>query len=427
MRRFIQLLVICVLLVHSANATQRLIVRDTLGQSSLNLTCSLLNCSVAWGLGDPEGQLFLVEAPDYVNAAGLVQSLLSIIGIVDAEIDQLQYLRQSAPAIPSSLYDNNIVSYYGTNVWQGYVNQPAAQIVRIADAQSTFNLSGTGTVAVIDTGVDTTQPVLQPVLVSGYDFTRNKQGSADEKLDITQPTSPVTSGVPPQYLNSSGAAVLDQSTVSVVDNSQYAAFGHGTMVAGIIHLVAPTALIMPLKAFQANGTGYTSDIIRAIYWAVRKNARVLSMSFSMTQPSSELQQALSYATSNGAICVAAAGNSDASTAVYPAGYSNVISVASTDNSDNRSSFSNYGTWIWLAAPGEGIVTTYPWGAYAAVWGTSFSTPFVSGIASLLLQTNWTLTQTDVANAVAHAYRLGPDLGNGRLDVVQTIQAVTASN
>jgi len=427
MRRFIQLFVLCALLGHSANATQRLIVRDTLGQSALNLTCSLLGCSSTLGLGDPTGQLFLVEVPDYVNLSGLVQILLSVTGITDAEIDQLQYLGQSAPAIPSSLYDNNIVSYYGTNVWQGYVDQPAAQIVRIANAQTAFSLSGAGTVAVIDTGVDSTHPVLQPVLVQGYDFTRNQLGNADEKLDIAQPIWPVTNGVPPLFVNRSGAATVDQSTVSVVDNPQYASFGHGTMVSGIIHLIAPTALIMPLKAFHSDGSGYTSDIIRAIYWAIRHNARVLSMSFSSTRPSWELQLALNYAASRGVISVAAAGNDGSSTPVYPAAWRNVISVASTDASDDRSSFSNYGNWIWLAAPGEGIVTTYPWGAYAAVWGTSFSTPLVSGTASLLLQTNWTLTQTDVASAVAHAYPVGPDLGKGRLDIVQTIQAVAASN
>jgi hypothetical protein len=426
MRRFIQLVAVCALLAHSANATQRLIIRDTLGQSALNLTCTLLGCNVDWGLGDPAGQLFLIEVPDYLNLGGLIHALLSGTGIIDVEIDQLQYVRQSSPAVPPSLYDSSIVSYYGTNVWEGYVTQPAAQIVRIADAHSAFNVSGAGIVAVIDTGVDSTHPVLQPVLVGGYDFTRNQQG-ADEKSDITQPTWPITSGVPPQCVNGSNEAVLDQSTVSVVDNSQYAAFGHGTMVSGIIHLVAPTALIMPLKAFQANGTGYTSDIIRAIFWAVRQNARVLNMSFSATQPSLALQLALSYATTNGVISVAAAGNSGSSTAVYPAGYGNVISVASTDNNDNRSSFSNYGSWIWLAAPGEGVVTTYPWNGYAAVWGTSFSTPLVSGTAGLLLQTNWTLTQNDVANAVAHAHPLGPDLGHGRLDIVQAIQAVVGSN
>ena len=428
MRRFIQLIAVCALLANSASATQRLIVRDSLGQNALNSTCSLLGCNVAWSLGDPTGQLFLVEAPDYLNLGGLIQTLASVTGILDVELDQLQSLGQNAPPIPSSLYNQNFVSYYGTNVWQGYVNQPAAQIVRIANAQSGYNVSGAGTVAVIDTGVDPANPVLQPVLVAGYDFTRNQQGNGDEKPDITQSVSPFTNGVPPRYVNNnSGAAVLDQSTVSVVDNPQYASFGHGTMVSGVIHLVAPTALIMPLKAFQANGTGYTSDIIRAIYWAVRQNARVLNMSFSTAQPSSELQRALTYATSNSVICVAAAGNSGSSTAVYPAGWSNVISVASTDNNDNRSSFSNYGNWIWLAAPGEGVVTTYPWGTYASVWGTSFSAPFVSGTASLLLQTNWALTQTEVANAVAHAQPLTPDLGNGRLDIVQTIQSVTGSN
>lgn len=426
MRRFIQLVAVCALLSQSANATQRLIVRDTLGQSALNLICFPPGCNVAWGLGDPAGQLFLIEVPDYLNLGGLVQTLLAATGVADVEIDQLQSISESSPSAPPSLSDSTTVPYYGTSVWQGYISQPAAQIVRIADAQSGFHVSGAGIVAVIDTGVDSTHPVLQPVLVPGYDFTRNQQG-ADEKQDITQPIWPITNGVPAQYVNGSNEAVLDQSTVSVVDNPQYAEFGHGTMVSGIIHLVAPTAQIMPLKAFQSNGTGYTSDIIRAIYWATRQNARVLSMSFSSTQPSLALQLALDYATSRGLISVAAAGNSSSSAAVYPAAYGNVISVASTNNDDNRSSFSNYGSWIWLAAPGEGVVTTYPWNGYAAVWGTSFSTPLVSGTAALLLQTNWTLCQNDVANAVAHTDPAGPGLGHGRLNIVHTVQAVTGSN
>ncbi|MBV8905053.1 MAG: S8 family serine peptidase [Acidobacteriia bacterium] len=234
---------------------------------------------------------------------------------------------------------------------------------------------------------------------------------------------PIVNGIAPVFISSRSAAGVDESTVSVIDNPQYAQFGHGTMVAGVIHLVAPRAFLMPLKAFQANGYGYTSDILRAIYYAVSHGARVLNMSFSMQQWSLELGLALDYANTVGAICVASAGNSSSSSAVYPAAYSNVIAVASTDNYDNRSSFSNYGSWVWLAAPGEGVVTTYPWGAYAAVWGTSFSAPLVSGTVSLLLQTRWNLSQSDAANAVAHASPTGPGLGNGRLAIIQAIQGL----
>src|SRR2546426_9667854 len=83
-------------------------------------------------------------------------------------------------------------------------------------------------------------------------------------------------------LNQSTASILDQSTASILDTRQVPqTFGHGTMVAGIIHLVAPAARIMPLKAFEADGTAHLFDILRAIYYAVDHGAKVINMSFSL--------------------------------------------------------------------------------------------------------------------------------------------------
>ena len=84
----------------------------------------------------------------------------------------------------------------------------------------------------------------------------------------------------PTYVNSSTIAVINQSSAAVLDGGGYSAFGHGTMTAGIVHLVAPTAKIMPLKAFSADGSGYLSNVIRATYYATEHGAKVLSMSFS---------------------------------------------------------------------------------------------------------------------------------------------------
>ena len=145
------------------------------------------------------------------------------------------------------------------------------------------------------------------------------------------------------------------STAAAVNgNPQYADFGHGTMVAGLIHLIAPKAKILPLKAFRADGTGYTSDILRAIYSAMLQHANVLNMSFTLAAYSQEVATALSLATLTGTVSVAAAGNSGQNQLAYPAGLWNVLGIGSTTNDDQLSSFSNYGPQlVWIGAPGEG--------------------------------------------------------------------------
>jgi len=107
------------------------------------------------------------------------------------------------------------------------------------------------------------------------------------------------------------------------------------------------------------------------------------VSFDYTSYSSELANAIKYANRNSVVSVASAGNDGEQIMVYPGGLTAVIDVASTSNSDIQSVFTNYGAPpVWLAAPGEGVMTTYPWGTWAAGWGTSFSAPFVSGTAAL---------------------------------------------
>jgi subtilisin family serine protease len=408
-------------------------------------------------LGDPQGQLFMIELPSQL--APLLSLLnISVLGLVDVEVDQtVQTQGSSAGSAPSYLNDEAPYSYYGATVWHGYVYQPANTLIRTSTTQSTFNTTGSGViVADIDTGVDPNHPVLKNSLLPGYDFTRNQSGGS-EMGDVSQSTVAVLdgNGVQTAQVSQSTVAVLDQSTVAVLDgNPQYAAFGHGTMTAGLIHLVAPQAQILPLKAFLANGTGYDSDILRAVYYAVGHGAKVINMSFNYSSYSQELANAVNYATANGVICVAAAGNSGQQATVYPAALKGVIDVASTSNSDTPSTFSNYGAPpVWLAAPGEGVMTTYPFGTYAAGWGTSFSTPLVSGTSALLVASlntkaatqaglslgslNLTLSlggsvsapssAPQAANALAHTDAISdPQMGHGRLDTYLAVQAWRSS-
>jgi thermitase len=210
----------------------------------------------------------------------------------------------------------------------------------------------------------------------------------------------------------------------MVDGPGFEAFGHGTMVAGILHLVAPTAKLMPLKAFGPDGSGNLSDIVRAIYFAAQNNVTVVNMSFDLKSPSKELAAAVTSAEKNGILFVASSGNDGRMEMVYPAGLSNVMGVASTNFQDQRSSFSNYGNQIvWVAAPGEAIVTTYPFGTYAAAWGTSFSAPMVSGGADLIKSVNPGASQIQAAFAMANAhYLLAVGMGNGRVDLYQAINS-----
>jgi len=432
-RKWLLAALFLVALAAPARADNRIIVRSTLGLQGLQNLCLLQNCSVVGGLGDPLNQLFLLTTP--LDPTIFLNLISGLPGIVDVELDQLIGLLgglNSAATPPAALSDNTPVTYFNSKVWNGYANQPAAQIVRVSTAQNQFQVAGAGIISDIDTGVDPNHPAFAGVLLPGYDFTRNQAG-ASELNDLSStdfPSSPPPcppSTCPPGIVNQSTIAILDQSTIAILDtNAKYAAFGHGTMVLGVIHLVAPKATLLPLKAFHSDGTGYLSDILRAIYYAVSNGANAINMSFSIPSSSTELTSALNYANQSALICAASAGNDGQKEIVYPAALQNfVMGVASTSDLDTRSSFSNFGNAIvWVAAPGEGIVTTYPFSTYAAGWGTSFSAPFVSGGSALLFSKQAKTNESQAAAAIAHAVPVGPDMGNGRLDLVQALQALT---
>ena len=407
--------------------------RDGLdGLTVVNSLCRLLGCQVLLALDTSPGttngaSLFLVRG----LLTTIVNLALSLLGIVSIEADRPVSLSQVLPydadqasaAVVNELYRRAPMNYYGTNVWQGYVEQQASAIVGVRDAHCSSGLTGRGIVAVIDTGVDTTHPALAPVMVPGYDFTRNVPGGG-ETSDSDQASAAVVNDV--YWVNGSTVAAVDQASAAVVNDPDRQAYGHGTMVAGVIHLVAPTARIMPLRAFGDDGVGYTSDILRAIYYATNNRAKVLNMSFSRPSSSAELKRALDHATQRGVIAVSSAGNDGTSAAVYPAAFGSVIGIASTSNDDRRSWFSNYGTPnVFVAAPGEGVITTYPGGTFAGTWGTSFSAPFVSGAAALLVDLQPTATHSQASSAVSRAKRLTWDLNYGRLDLEQAIIAARA--
>ena len=426
-RTLASLLVLAVLALAPAQAAagERLIVRTSglLDLPVVRSLCKLVGCDVLYGLDGTLGKLVLVTIPDGLSVPLVINVLQTLPG-VSVEVDQIVHTQQNnatATHAPLALYDKEPVSYYGATVRGGYVRQPAVDILQILDGHRSYGVTGQNvTVAIIDTGVDA-HPALKSVLLPGYDFTRNREGGS-ERSDVNQSTMAILDGNP-GFVNQSTMAILDQSTMAILDGPDYAAFGHGTMVAGVVHLTAPRARILPLKAFKADGSGYASDVLRAIYTAVSQNADVLNMSFSFATRSRELENALNYATARGLVPVASTGNNGQRINVYPAALSNVIGVASSTDWDTLSNFSNYGPSVaWIAAPGEAIVSTYPFGSYAAAWGTSFSTPFASGTAALLLELNGRLTPSQAADAEGQGVRFTDEVRKGRLHIPSALRA-----
>jgi len=195
----------------------------------------------------------------------------------------------SVVSILDGLSGTQVITYFDNQVWVHYVEQPAAAAIGLAAGHAAA--TGAGIVAVIDTGIDPNHPALAGSLVPGYDFIHESAGTASEWTDLDGSVVSILDGSVVSILdgqslvtlNGSVVAILDQHTAASLDASLLPrSFGHGTMVAGLVHLVAPTARIMPLKAFSADGTSNVFDVVRAIYFAVDHGARVINMSFSST-------------------------------------------------------------------------------------------------------------------------------------------------
>jgi type VII secretion-associated serine protease mycosin len=229
-------------------------------------------------------------------------------------------------------------------------------------------------VAVIDTGVDDDHPQLK--------------GAVDTELGKNMlPRKPKKD----EYGN-----VPERGAENGTDDT----VGHGTKVAGIIAArhaddtgfvgMAPGATIIPIQQNDANGSGSTTTLAASIRHAVDVGARVINISQDTAEPlrpDSELERAVNDALAEGVVIVASAGNDGLGGNVketYPASYEGVIAVASSDRNNERAPFSQSGDFVDIAAPGVDMVSTVPGGGHCADNGTSFSAPYVAGVAALLV-------------------------------------------
>lgn len=216
-----------------------------------------------------------------------------------------------------------------------------------------------------------------------------------------------------------GKVILQKSFVSAtVEDGN----GHGTHVAGILSAdtnngngvagTCPGCQLIIGKILDDTGSGTTSNATAGITWAADNGAKVINMSLGTTDASTEslYLQAVNYAMSKGAIVVAASGNDGTNGLNYPAAVPGVVSVAATTNTDSKASYSNYGSTVDIAAPGDNIISTGPTHSfelepfgystatpYYYLSGTSMATPIVSGVAALIASTSYGTSPQTIVN------------------------------
>jgi len=254
------------------------------------------------------------------------------------------------------------------NVTDALVSQQWGWYRVKADKALDTGYQGAGVVvALLDTGIDAGHPDLAANVVGGWNFVDNN------------------------------------SNVTDVD-------GHGTMVAGIVAAVANNSIgiagvaskvsVMPLKVLSES-EGSLMDVNAAIRYAADHGARIIGMSLggSYSRLSQTMEAAIDYAYKRGCILVAGAGNDNSNDPFYPACYEQVIAVSAIDQADKKASFSNYGSYIDFCAPGVGILSTVRGGDYGYGDGTSFATPFVTGVVAVMLSKSPSLTNSEVLAAL----------------------------
>jgi subtilisin family serine protease len=290
-------------------------------------------------------------------------------------------------------------------------------------------------IAVVDTGVDYTHPDLSPNIwhnpgeIPGNGIDDDGNGYVDDTIgwDFVDATG--------------GASGEDYQTP---DNDPMDRDGHGTHVAGIIGAVANNGIgiagvagkckIMVVRAGYKTPSGdgilQSADAAQAIIYAADNGARVINLSWGDSRKSGLIEDAITFATKRGALICAAAGNENTSSLVYPAASENnaIIAVGATDSQDRKASFSNFGDWVDVFAPGVAIYSTYPGNSYREMNGTSMATPEVSGLAALLFSYLPELTPAEIKARIMRSADVQADLAgdsnaSGRINAYNALTAV----
>jgi subtilisin family serine protease len=361
-------------------------IDDVVASAPVRVTSSIL--------GSRGIYLLTSTDPQYTSDPGSAAHLASLIakdsGVVYAEPNYLATLDDTQ----YHAWQDGDPDSAGTDasVWQ---SQPAVGQLQVAAANQISTGAGV-TVAVLDTGADSTQPALAGRLVAGWNYVED-----------------------------------DANTADVADNGT-SAVGHGTFIAGTIALVAPDAKIMPERVLDSRGAGNVFVVAQAIIDATNAGARVINLSFGTSGQvhSHAVDDAMNYAATHGAVIVAAAGNDGDNHPHFPASSHQVVSVSAlTANLSSLASYADYGPWVAVAAPGSDIVGPVPGGGFARWAGTSMATPFVSAQAALLRSAAPSLSTQRVTQTIEHTARklAKAQLGFGTIDLISSLRSAVHSH
>jgi subtilisin family serine protease len=275
-----------------------------------------------------------------------------------------------------------------------FADQYAHQLIQMEDAWDISTGSRDIVVAVLDTGVDANHPDLKNNMWVNPDEIPSN-GIDDDGNGYVDDVHGWNFG----YDNNDVTPELDY-------DYYYGVSGHGTMVSGVIAAVGNNGVGVcgvnwqcSIMALRVSLDFTTQEAAEGLDYAAANGARIVNMSFGgdVFGPEGDLvlKTAIDNAYDQGVLLVASAGNSDTSRVNYPAGFPNVVAVASTNGEDAKTGHSTFGTWVDIAAPGTDIVTTDLGGTYLATAGTSFSSPYVAAIAALVLSHRPDLTNIQV--------------------------------
>lgn len=361
-----------------------------------------------------------IAARHRVTIAGRVPSAPGVVLVkatdgrtADALVGELD-LDPAVGRVSLNAQIGNAETVNATGRFFGYTAAPAGDaqaqyatgLLGLAAAQKAARDGAGVTVAVIDTGVQLLpkpHTALAGVLVAGYDVV-----DGDTVPDDAAPgaADPISGAVDPMA-------------------------GHGTHVAGIVHLTAPGAKIMPIRVMDSSGSGETWNVLVGAYWAADHGATVTNLSLGLHGSAGALKDLAADLQARGVVVVAAAGNDGRDRDNYPAAADCTISVAASTAGDTIADFSTTGTKVRLAAPGEGITSAHPFTStgYASWSGSSMAAPFAAGTAALLRSVDRTLTPGQVlvtlAGTSAPVTSTFGTVQFGRLDPVAAVRAVAS--